>query len=102
MPLIANCLIESILLLGHTIDTLDTKLIQGLEINREIAEELVEKSLMVGTALAPVIGYDAAAKLAKDAFASGETIRECVLREQLLSEEELDELLNFHAMTEPQ
>ena len=57
---------------------------------------------MVGTALAPVIGYDAAAKLAKDAFASGETIRECVLREQLLSEEELDELLNFHAMTEPQ
>lgn len=101
MPLIANCLIESILLLGHTLETLDEKLIQGLEVNREVAEELVEKSLMVGTALAPIIGYDAAAKLAKDALTSGETIRECVLREELLSEDELDEILDFHAMTEP-
>ena len=56
---------------------------------------------MLGTALAPVIGYDRAAKLAKDAFESGETIRECALREQLLSEEELDNLLDFKAMTEP-
>jgi fumarate hydratase class II len=101
MPLIANCLIDSILLLGHTAKTMDEKLIQGLSVNKEIAEGLVERSLMVGTALAPVIGYDAAAKLAKDAFASGETIRECVLREKLLSEDELDELLDFHAMTEP-
>lgn len=101
MPLIANCLIETIQLLGQTAETLDEKLIQGLEINKEIAEGLVEISLMVGTALAPVIGYDKAAKLAKDAFASGETIRQCALREGLLSEEELDELLDFYAMTEP-
>jgi len=101
MPLIAHCLIESILLLGHIAETMDEKLIQGLSVNKQIAEGLVEQSLMIGTALAPVIGYDAAAKLAKDAFASGETIRECALREKLLSEEELDELLDFHAMTEP-
>ena len=101
MPLIANCLIETIQLLGQTAETLDEKLIQGLEINKEIAEGLVEVSLMVGTALAPVIGYDKAAKLAKDAFASGETIRQCALREGLLSKEELDELLDFYAMTEP-
>ena len=81
---------------------LQEKLIEGLEVNKQIAEGLVEQSLMVGTALAPIIGYDKAAKLAKDAFASGETIRECVLREGLLSEEELDEHLDFMAMTEPQ
>jgi fumarate hydratase class II len=101
MPLIADRLIDSILLLGQTAETLDLKLIQDLAVNKEIAESLVERSLMVGTALAPVIGYDKAAKLAKDAFASGETIRECALREKLLSEEELDELLDFHSMTEP-
>ncbi len=101
MPLIADRLIDSILLLGQTAEIFDDKLIQGLTVNKDIAQGLVENSLMVGTALAPVIGYDKAAKLAKDAFASGETIRECVLREKLLSEEELDTLLDFHAMTEP-
>ena len=102
MPLIAERLIESIVLLAHTCQMLEEKLIEGLEVNKQIAEGLVEQSLMVGTALAPMIGYDKAAKLAKDAFASGETIRECVLREGLLSEEELDEHLDFMAMTEPQ
>ena len=102
MPLIAERLIESIVLLAHTCHMLNEKLIEGLEVNKEIAEGLVEQSLMVGTALAPIIGYDKAAKLAKDAFASGETIRECVLREGLLSEEELDKHLDFMAMTEPQ
>jgi fumarate hydratase class II len=101
MPLIATCLLDSISLLGQTAENLDEKLIQELEINKEIAEGLIEHSLMLGTALAPVIGYDKAAKLAKDAFASGETIRQCVLREKLLSEEELDTLLDFYAMTEP-
>jgi|TARA_B100000959_G_C14963521_1_gene616773 fumarate hydratase class II len=101
MPLIADRLIESILLLSQTAITLDEKLIQGLEVNKEIAEGLVEQSLMVGTALAPVIGYDRAAKLAKEAFSTGETICECALRQNLLDKEELDELLDFHAMTEP-
>ena len=101
MPLIADCLIDSITLLGNVAGVIDEKLIQGLEVNKDIAESLVERSLMVGTVLAPVIGYDDAAKLAKDAFASGETIRECVLREGILSEEELDDLLDFKAMTEP-
>ena len=57
---------------------------------------------MVGTALAPIIGYDEAAKIAKEAFSSGETIRACVLRKGLLNEEELDELLDYRAMTSPQ
>tara|TARA_B100000959_G_scaffold284848_1_gene357613 strand:+ start:203 stop:1645 length:1443 start_codon:yes stop_codon:yes gene_type:complete len=101
MPVIADCLIESIGLLGNAAGIMDEKLIQELEVNKEIAEALVEQSLMVGTVLAPVIGYDNAAKLAKDAFDSGETIRQCALREELLTEVELDELLDFEAMTHP-
>jgi fumarate hydratase class II len=101
MPLIADRLIDSILLLGQTAETFNNKLVQGLTVNKDIAQGLVENSLMVGTALAPVIGYDKASKLVKEAFESGETIRECVLRENLLGEEELDTLLDFHAMTEP-
>ncbi|MGY8757475.1 MAG: aspartate ammonia-lyase, partial [Phycisphaerales bacterium] len=80
MPLIADCLIDSISLIGNIAGVMDTKLIQDMQVNKENAEALVEQSLMVGTVLAPVIGYDNAAKLAKDAFASGETIRECALR----------------------
>jgi fumarate hydratase class II len=56
---------------------------------------------MVGTVLAPVIGYDQASKLAKEAFTTGETIREIVLRKELLSDEELDGYLNFAEMTRP-
>ena len=79
----------------------DEKLVLGLISNKAIAEGMVEQSLMVGTALAPLIGYDKTSKIVKEAFVTGETIRECVLRKELLSEEQLDELLNFHKMTEP-
>ena len=102
MPVIAERLIESITLLAQATTGLDEHVVKGLEANREIAEGLVEGSLMVGTVLAPVIGYDQAAKIAKEAFETGETIRECVLRAGLLDEEQLDELLDFRAMTEPQ
>ena len=101
MPLIAERLLESIMLLAGVSNILQDKLIDGLEINKEIAEGLVEQSLMVGTALAPVIGYDTAARIAKEAFQTGETIREIAYREGILDHDELDELLNFHAMTEP-
>jgi len=71
------------------------------EINKEIAEGLVEQSLMVGTILAPVIGYDQTSNIAKEAFRTGETIREIVLRKGLLNADELDSYLNFREMTEP-
>ena len=101
MPLIAERLTESIMLLSGAASILDEKLIQGLEVNKEIAEGLVESSLMVGTILAPVIGYDQTSKLAKEAFNTGETIREIVLRKGLLEEDELEGYLNFREMTEP-
>ena len=100
MPVIAERLIESIMLLAGAVKIMQEKLIDGLEVNKEIAESLVERSLMIGTALAPVIGYDTTARIAKDAFNTGETIREIVLREGLLEEDELSELLDFYAMTD--
>lgn len=101
MPLIAERLIESVMLLASVSNIMQEKLIDGLDVNKDIAEELVERSLMVGTALVPILGYDTTARIAKEAFETGETIREIVLREALLSDKELDELLDFHAMTEP-
>ena len=61
---------------------------------------LVEQGLMLATALAPEIGYDAAAALAKDAFKSGRTIRE-LAAERGIAADRLDELLDPAAMTEP-
>jgi fumarate hydratase class II len=101
MPVIAERLTETIMLLSGVASILDEKMIQGLEVNKEIAEGLVEQSLMVGTILAPVIGYDQTSKLAKEAFITGETIREIVLRKGLLEESELDGYLNFSEMTHP-
>jgi fumarate hydratase class II len=66
----------------------------------ERGPQLVEQGLMLATALAPVIGYDEAAKLAKDAFKSGRTIRELAL-ERGMAPADLDRLLDPAAMTEP-
>ena len=100
MPLIADRLIESITILTGVTTTLDEKLVHGLEVNVEIAEGLCEMSLMVCTALVPLLGYDKTSLIAKEANATGETIRECTLRLGLLTEEKLDTLLDYRAMTE--
>jgi fumarate hydratase class II len=72
-----------------------------LEVNKTVATGMVEKSLMTITALAPEIGYDQAAKAAKAAFETGQTVREYVLQHQLVEKDRLDELLDARAMTEP-
>jgi fumarate hydratase class II len=77
-----------------------TKCIDGLELH-PAATQTVERSLMMVTSLAPVIGYDHAAKAAKEAYASGETIREYVLRNRLVEPKALDRLLDPTAMTKP-
>jgi fumarate hydratase class II len=62
---------------------------------------MVEKGLMLATTLAPAIGYDAAAEIAKAALKEGKTIRELARERTDLSEQQLDQLLNPAAMTEP-
>ena len=63
--------------------------------------DMVERGLAIGTALAPVIGYDEAARLVKEAAKSGKTIREIAREQTKLSEAELEQILNPAKMTEP-
>jgi fumarate hydratase class II len=70
------------------------KCIAGITANRETCAAYIEKSLALVTALVPGIGYDKAAEIAKKAYATGKTIREVALEEKILSEEQLDDLLN--------
>jgi len=99
LPVTAVALLESIALLAAATGNFSERAIDGLTAT-DRGPQLVEQGLMLATALAPVIGYDAAAKLAKDAFSSGRTIRELAL-ERGMDAAELDRLLDPAAMTEP-
>jgi fumarate hydratase class II len=99
LPVTADALLESIALSAAATDNFSARCIEGLTAT-ERGPQLVEQGLMLATALAPVIGYDAAAKLAKDAHASGRTIRELAL-ERGMDAAEVDRLVDPAAMTEP-
>ncbi len=100
MPVAAHNLLESIDLLAASADNFADQCVKGLTAT-DTGPQMVERGLMLGTALAPAIGYDAAAAIAKEAAASGGTIRETALERTELSSEELDTLLNPEKMTEP-
>ena len=99
LPVTAAALLESIELLAAAAANLSRRTVDGL-VATDRGPALVEQGLMLATALAPVIGYDEAATLAKEAFKSGRTIRELAL-ERGLPPDELDRLLDPAAMTEP-
>jgi fumarate hydratase class II len=99
LPVTAVALLESIALLAAATDNFSARCIEGLTAT-ERGPRLVEQGLMLATALAPVIGYDEAAKLAKEAHRTGRTIRELAL-ERGLEAADLDRLLDPAAMTEP-
>jgi fumarate hydratase class II len=101
MPVMADAMMESIRLLANSTRMFCDKLLRDLQVNEEIATGLIDGSLMMVTSLAPVIGYDNAAALAKQAFAEGKTIRELVREKGLLEEKELNRLLNPDRMTRP-
>jgi fumarate hydratase class II len=102
MPMMAANVLDSITLLSGSCTILDEKLIQGLEPDHDRCAELIEGSLAMCTSLVPVIGYDASAKLAYQAYAEGKTVRELALEQGELSAERLNELLNPRSMTEPE
>jgi len=70
------------------------KCIAGLKANREKCEQQIEWSMSMATSLAPKIGYDRAARIAKQAVAEGKTVRRVCLEEHVLPESALDDLLN--------
>ena len=98
LPVTAAAMLESIDLLSAATANFSARCIEGLTAT-DRGPQLVEQGLMLATALAPVIGYDEAAKLAKDALKSGRTIRELAL-EHGMDPAELDRLLDPAAMTE--
>jgi fumarate hydratase class II len=100
MPVAAYNLLQSIELLAHAADNFTTNCIVGLTATRN-GPDMVERGLMITTALAPEIGYDAAAAIAKEAYASGRTIREVAREKTSLSDADLDRLLDPSGMTEP-
>jgi fumarate hydratase class II len=101
MPVMAHNLLQAIELLTNAVDQFDERCLQGLVADRERCEGLIEESLAMCTALAPVIGYDRAAAIAKQAHETGKTVREIALAEEVLPDYELDHLLNPRPMTEP-
>jgi fumarate hydratase class II len=101
MPIMAYALLQSVTLLSHASEVFTRKCIEGIVANEERCRELLEGNLSLATALAPRIGYDAAAKIAKDAFAEGKTVRELARERRVLPEDELDRVLDPRAMTEP-
>jgi fumarate hydratase class II len=101
MPMMAWSMIDSIKLLAGAAHVLQEKCIDGLELDRGVTEAFVERSLMMGTSLAPVIGYEQAAKLAKEAHARNLTIREMAIELKILEETALNDYLDPVSMTEP-
>ena len=101
MPLIAESLLDSIHLLGKVSQVFAERCVDGIQANRKAIKQSVEKSLMLGTALAPIIGYDRASHIAHECYDRGLTIREYAEANSILPPDELQRALDVTAMTHP-
>jgi fumarate hydratase class II len=100
MPVIAHNLDESIALLASAARVFAEKCVAGLVADEARCRQLVERNVIIVTALNPHIGYDNGAKVAKEALASGKSVRQVVLDHGLMSEPDLDRALDLKRMTE--
>jgi len=100
MPMIAFNLLTQIRLLSGAAGTLGDKCVAGLKADEQRCRTLIEQSLAMVTALAPAIGYDAAAEIARQAHATGKTIRQVCLERRVMPEDRLNELLDPRKQTE--
>jgi len=101
MPVMAHNILESIRLLAASATNLTERCILGIQANKERCNELVEKSLAMCTALAPEIGYDAAASIAEEAYKTGQTVRQIATAKKILPPKRLREILDPMRMTKP-
>ena len=101
MPVIIHNMLWSMTILTHAMDAFTTRCVIGIVANQKRCEEYAFKSASLVTALAPYIGYEASAKLAKEQVESGRDIRDIVREHNLLPEADLREILKPEAMTEP-
>ena len=101
LPLMCHAIHEQVRVLANGARVFTARCVEGLEADEARCKELVEKSLMLVTALNPEIGYDNAAAVAKQAYAENKTLREVILERGLIEEARLDELLDPLSMTQP-
>jgi fumarate hydratase class II len=101
MPVMAHNLLESIRLLANSAEAFTDKCVNGILANRDRCRELVELSMAMVTSLAPKIGYDRAAEIAKESASTGRTVRELCLSKKIVPEDELNRILDPISMTEP-
>ena len=101
-PVMADALLQSIRLLGDAAASFSERCVEGMEADRDRIADLLGRSLMLVTALAPQIGYDAAAKIAKKAHEDGTTLKEAALALELVSGADFDRWVRPEAMLGPQ
>lgn len=94
MPLIAYNMNQSIRLLSDCIDSFTIRCVNGITANKDKLHEYMEKSLMLVTALSPLVGYENAAKIAKKAYAEGISLREAALNLKLCTEEQFNQYVD--------
>jgi len=101
MPMMAHNVLESVRLLATGARVFADRCVSDIEANEERCAELIEGSLAMCTSLVPFIGYDKSAAIAKEAFATGKTVRQVAREQNVLSDEELNKALNPKSMTQP-
>lgn len=102
MPVMGHTTLESIQLMSSGVEAFIEFCANGIQANEKECEAAVEQSLSMSTSLNPLIGYEKASKLTKEAFATGKTIRELCIEQKIVSEEALREALDPMRMTQPQ
>ena len=101
LPLIGSNILESINILSNGIKMFRLNLVDGLKANENKCMDYIEDSLAMCTSLAPIIGYDKAAKIAKKAYKKNKTIRQICLEEKILTTDELQKILDPYNMIAP-
>jgi fumarate hydratase class II len=101
MPVLAHALLESCRLLANVTNVFREKCVEGIQANVSRCNELVEYSMAMVTSLAPIIGYDRAAEIAKESAKTGKTVREICREKKVLPEAELEKALDPVEMTKP-
>lgn len=102
MPVINYNLLQSIHLLTNVVRLFTERCVKGIAVDEGRCRELAERTLGLATVLNPVIGYEAAAALAKESLATGKPVRDLVIKKGILSKREADEILDPYQMTSSQ
>lgn len=98
LPVMAYNLLQSIELLAHGSQNFGMRCVEGLSVNEQVCRDSIEQSLAMCTSLAPEIGYEAAARIAKESYSTGLTVRQIALRRGILPDDQLKNLLDPLAM----